>query len=36
MDGRMKTVEHSARPAIMPKIRVKSSMRMAAVAQTHK
>ena len=32
MEGKIKTVEHSASPAIMPKISVKSSMKIAAKA----
>lgn len=32
MDGKMKTVVHSASPAIMPKIKVRSSMKIAAIA----
>jgi len=32
MEGKMKTVVHSAKPAIMPKIKVRSSMKIAANA----
>ena len=32
MEGKINTVEHSASPAIMPKISVRSSMKIAAKA----